>query len=152
MKLLTTFAPYLKRKSQNPHATLLALFINAVHECSTVEDYLGDMKFEIERLNKYMPLDPKLFLGREASNADFLRYNDARSMFRNVDKPFDKFMKECSLDQLSLNTGMKMKTKHTLVDKWPLRLRMGAKQKEFDMLLASGQSGSERYVEWESLT
>ncbi|KAA8576352.1 hypothetical protein EYC84_006485 [Monilinia fructicola] len=152
VKLLTTFAPYLKRKSQNPHATLLALFINAVHECSTVEDYLGDMKFEIERLNKYMPLDPKLFLGREASNADFLRYNDARSMFRNVDKPFDKFMKECSLDQLSLNTGMKMKTKHTLVDKWPLRLRMGAKQKEFDMLLASGQSGSERYVEWESLT
>ncbi|KAB8302796.1 hypothetical protein EYC80_006141 [Monilinia laxa] len=152
VKLLTTFAPYLKRKSQNPHATLLALFINVVHECSTPEDYVGNMKSEMARLNKYMPLDPELILGREALNAEFLRYNDARSMFRNVDKPFDKFMKETCLDQLSLNNGMKIKKKHTLVDKWPLRLRMGARQNEFDMLLASGHSGSERYVEWESLT
>lgn len=84
-------------------------------------------------------------------SADFLRYNDARSMFRDLDKPFDMFMKECYLDDISQMVGLNIKNKHTLVEKWPLRLRKGANQEEFDMLLASGHMGSERYVEWESL-
>jgi len=50
------------------------------------------------------------------------------------------------------HTGMAMKAHHTIVDKWPMRLRLqpgqpGA-QEEFDVLHSSGHTGNERYVEW----
>ena len=50
--------------------------------------------------------------------------------------------------------GMRMKKTHTIIGKWPLRLKLrfgqpGA-QEEFDILLPSSHSGAERYVEWAS--
>ncbi|KAF7905570.1 uncharacterized protein EAF01_006091 [Botrytis porri] len=147
-KLLMTFAPYLKRKSQNPHATLLALFLNAVHESRTEKDYIYSMATDSAKLRRYMPIERDML---QPYNADFLRCNDARSLFQDLDRPFDRFMKDCSLYEISKVEGLRIKTKNTLVEKWPLKLRNGAKQEEFDMLLASGHLGSERYVEWESL-
>lgn len=51
-----------------------------------------------------------------------------------------------------LKGGIYMKQKHTIVEKWPLRLQLkhgqpGA-QSEFDILQASNHTGHERYVEW----
>ena len=48
--------------------------------------------------------------------------------------------------------GMAIKEKHTIVDKWPMRLKLksgqpGA-QEEFDIAQSSEHSGSERYMEW----
>lgn len=143
-----TFAPYLKRKSQNPHATLLALFLNAVHESRTDKDYIDSIATDSAKLHRYMTIQPDML---QPYNADFLRYNNARSRFQDLDELFDRFMKECCLYEISKVEGLKIKTKNTLVEKWPLRLRNGAKQEEFDRLLASGHLGSERYVEWESL-
>ncbi len=45
-----------------------------------------------------------------------------------------------------------MKDTHTIIEKWPFRLKLqpgqhGA-QEEFDRLLSAGVSGKERYVEW----
>ncbi|KAF7928559.1 uncharacterized protein EAE98_005615 [Botrytis deweyae] len=147
-KLLMTFAPYLKRKSQNPHATLLALFLNAVHESRTENDYIESIATDSAKLHRYMTIQRDML---QPYNADFLRYNDARSKFQDVDELFDRFMKECCLYEISEMEGLKIKIKNTLVEKWPLRMRNGAKQEEFDRLLASGHLGSERYVEWESL-
>ncbi|TGO85026.1 hypothetical protein BPOR_0439g00050 [Botrytis porri] len=140
-KLLMTFAPYLKRKSQNPHATLLALFLNAVHESRTEKDYIYSMATDSAKLRRYMPIERDML---QPYNADFLRCNDARSLFQDLDRPFDRFMKDCSLYEISKVEGLRIKTKNTLVEKWPLKLRNGAKQEEFDMLLASGHLGSER--------
>lgn len=49
-------------------------------------------------------------------------------------------------------TGISMKERHTIIEKWPLRLKKkphqrGA-QEEFKLLLASAHTGVERYVEW----
>ena len=48
--------------------------------------------------------------------------------------------------------GVKAKEPHTIIAKWPLRLKLrpgenGAKE-EFELLLSSGHEGTERYVEW----
>jgi hypothetical protein len=45
-----------------------------------------------------------------------------------------------------------MKESHTIVDKWPMRLKLrpdqaGAKE-EFNLRLGSAHLGCERYVEW----
>lgn len=48
--------------------------------------------------------------------------------------------------------GAAMKKKHTIIDKWPYRLKLrpdqpGA-QDEFDRRMSESVSGKERYVEW----
>jgi hypothetical protein len=50
---------------------------------------------------------------------------------------------------------VRMKAEHTLVDKWPLMLKLlpqddGAKL-EFERLMASSHTGCERYVEWKRI-
>ena len=52
--------------------------------------------------------------------------------------------------------GAEMKDTHTIIEKWPFRLKLqpgqpGA-QEEFDRLLGGGMSGKERYVEWKRVT
>lgn len=48
--------------------------------------------------------------------------------------------------------GIVMKKDNTLVEKWPLRLKLSPEhpdaQNEWDVLQASNHTGSERYVEW----
>jgi hypothetical protein len=48
--------------------------------------------------------------------------------------------------------GLKVKADNTVVEKWPtalkLKLPQPAAKEEFDVLLASGHGGNERYVEW----
>ena len=51
------------------------------------------------------------------------------------------------------SSAVKMKEPHTIIEKWPMRLKLqpgqkGAKE-EFELLLSSGHVGTERYVEWQ---
>jgi len=53
---------------------------------------------------------------------------------------------------IPLNVGLVAKEEHTIIEKWPLKLKLklpqpGA-QEEFDTLNASGHDGNERYIEW----
>lgn len=65
-----------------------------------------------------------------------------------------RFMRERKFEEMQRAIGLVMKKKHTIVDKWPMKLRFSSPsanagaQEEFDLLQASGHSGSERYVEW----
>ncbi|MCJ1307220.1 hypothetical protein MMC25_000866 [Agyrium rufum] len=150
---LATFGPLLKIKAENPHATLLLLFLNAIHEVSTAEDHLGSMKPEIERIRKYLELDPAVFRNRDGMkySADFHRFNDGRLMFRDFDKLFSRFHQECQLDKIGEAVGLEMKWKNTIIEPWPMRIKKNATQDEFNFLLGSSHTGSERYVEWRSL-
>ena len=61
-------------------------------------------------------------------------------------------MKTADFSSVRLCCGLEMKERHTLVERWPLKLKAKAgdpdAQKEFDLLQASMHSGGERYVEW----
>lgn len=65
----------------------------------------------------------------------------------------DREFKELEAESTTLLPGgILMKQTNTVVEKWPLRLKLrcgqpGA-QSEFDVLEASGNIGHERYVEW----
>jgi hypothetical protein len=51
--------------------------------------------------------------------------------------------------------GLMIKEENTIIEKWPLRLKLSlpqpGAQEEFDILQASDHSGSERYVEWKRI-
>ena len=147
---LNTFGPLLKRKKQNPNAIFLTLFLNAVHEVLSPLDSLGFMISEMKRLQRYMAFDNSTVQQSTSHNADFLRSNEARAMFRDFDGLFERYMRECRFDQTSEAAGMKMSSSHAVVRPWPLRLKKNASQQEFDLLHASSHNGSERYVEWMS--
>lgn len=61
-------------------------------------------------------------------------------------------MEDLKFSEMGQVIGAAMKDNHTIVEKWPFRLKLrpgqpGA-QEEFDRLLGGGVSGKERYVEW----
>ena len=61
-------------------------------------------------------------------------------------------MEDFEFSEAARLIGAAMKEKHTIIEKWPFRLKLrpgqpGA-QEEFDLLLGGGVSGKERYVEW----
>ena len=98
-----------------------------------------------------MPISPAIFQSGERYNVDVLRLNDARAMFRGFDKYFERFVHDCRLEDLGKAAGLQMKSSNTIVEKWPMRLKKNATQDEFDLLLGSNCTGSERYVEWRSV-
>lgn len=63
-----------------------------------------------------------------------------------------RYMKELKFLQAGNMLGATMKENHTIIDKWPYRLKLqlgqpGA-QDEFDRCMMKSVSGKERYVEW----
>jgi hypothetical protein len=64
------------------------------------------------------------------------------------------FMTAFDFQQVAKNVWAIIKEEHTIVEKWPYRLKLqpgqpGA-QEEFDRLMSGGVSGTERYVEWKT--
>ena len=53
---LASFGPLLRRKTENPNATILALLLNAVHEVYSRLDYLGSLHSDMERQRSYIPI------------------------------------------------------------------------------------------------
>jgi len=150
-KTLTTFSPLLRRKTLNPHATLLTLFLNATHETKLSNPGLCSMQSEMKQLTWY--IKPSIALLRESNfvTAEQVKLTEALAYFTDYDALFKRFMEDCCFKEIALVSGLEMKDKNTIVEKWLLRLRKGATQAEFDLLLASQCAGSERYVEWRSL-
>ncbi|KAL9041133.1 MAG: hypothetical protein Q9214_004213 [Letrouitia sp. 1 TL-2023] len=146
---LATFSPLLKRKTENPSATIIAYFLNAVHEVYTPQDYRHST---VERLRSYIPITQEMAQGRRSFSPEFVKFATASVLFRDFDELFDRFKRDCRLGEISDATNLKIKSKHTIVQPWPFRIKENATQHEFDVLLASGHFGSERCVEWESAT
>ena len=128
----------------------MALFLNAVHEVYSEADYLGSILSDMERMRSYMPTTRDMVQDSSRSNPDFLRFLTAQVLFRDFDELFNRYKCECRLDEISKAAELTMDSKNTIVRPWPMRLRKNATQREFDILLASGHTGSERYVEWKS--
>lgn len=65
-------------------------------------------------------------------------------------------MRTHSFREIERAFGVAVKSRHSIVDKWPARLKkaFGAagSQAEFKAVLASGATGTERYVEWKKVS
>jgi hypothetical protein len=64
-------------------------------------------------------------------------------------------VKDLQFYEVGETLGAMMKEKHTIIEKWPYRLKLrpgqpGA-QDEFDRCLMKGVSGKERYIEWKKI-
>ncbi len=114
-------------------------------------DCLSSICPEMERLRSYTPIIRDMVQERSRSNPEFIRFRSAQVLFRDFDELFSRFTCESRLDEISKAIGLKMKSRITIIQPWPIRIRKNATQGEFNALLASGHNGSERYIEWEML-
>jgi hypothetical protein len=61
-------------------------------------------------------------------------------------------MQDLGFAEMSRGVGLMVKEENTIIEKWPMRLKLSmpqpGAQEEFDILQASDHSGNERYVEW----
>ncbi|KAJ5890842.1 uncharacterized protein N7473_007070 [Penicillium subrubescens] len=138
--------------NQNPHATLITLFMNAVEEVMTLEDRLQGLAPDSRALRdsrKYLPLNKK-----PDSRYDpvLMKVQYAQELVARYEHVFERYLEKLKAREAGDAVGAAMKEKHSIIEKWPYRLKLrpgqpGA-QEEFERCLRDGVSGKERYIEW----
>ncbi|KAM0520656.1 hypothetical protein ACHAPE_003053 [Trichoderma viride] len=150
IETLYSLGPLLQKKSTNPHATLIMLFMNAIEENLTPADQAAGFRSSMAQVVKFLP--PPVSRSHPYDPC-YLKYMLAADLFRDNDRFFNKYMTEWRFEECGRLTNMAMK-KNTVVEKWPMRLKKKAGQpgakEEFDLLFGSGH-GNERYVEWKTV-
>ncbi|GFF81194.1 hypothetical protein IFM60648_05945 [Aspergillus lentulus] len=149
---LSLMVPLLQTPQENPHATLITLFMNAVEETLTDQDRMLDLTTHsptTKRLLKYLPLKRR---PTSAYDPELVKFNLGRELVRTYDDIFNRYSEKFKFREFADLLGAAMKETHTIIDKWPYRLKLrpgqpGA-QEEFDRCIGGGMSGKERYVEW----
>jgi len=137
----------------NEHATLITQFLNAVPAVafrSRNNHAYATRMVRTEATLEFLPVV------KSTLTAEVERFSLARNLFLDMDLYFHRYLNMVSRPATCIRSGMYMKQGNTIVEKWPYRLQKefgepGARE-EFENLLASGLSGTERYVEWQSLS
>ena len=149
---LQTCGPLLRTAAENPHATLIALFMNAVYhaEKDLGDTYIKDsMQLAMKKVVQFLPVK-EIPINR--TSAAMVRMMLAKDIFRDLDHLFTHYMKLTDFSKASREAGMTMRTRNTVIDPWPLRFRKeygeAGAQEAIDQLMSSSSSGNERYVEW----
>ncbi|KAK3615501.1 hypothetical protein LTR22_027412 [Elasticomyces elasticus] len=147
--------PLLQRPQENLHATLITLFMNAIGETVSDSEQMRIVKAEMKQVLQYRSLIRTTLL----YDGQSIMASCARDLVKDVDKYFDQYMgiemKKFGFHEVPQYLSMVKKDRHTVIEKWPLRLQLrphqrGAKE-EFATLLSSAHTGNERYVEWKRI-
>ncbi|KAF4311294.1 hypothetical protein GTA08_BOTSDO13075 [Botryosphaeria dothidea] len=147
-KCLDIFAPLLRPLDENPCATLVTLFINAVTEVQTNADMMDIMMREMKRVVAVLP-PVRQSTAAQSGNADSIRRLQAFDLFRDFDSLWTRYEQRHGFDGVAEGVGLRAKSKHTITEPWPMRLKKGPTKAEFERLLGSSHTGGERYVEWQ---
>ncbi|KAH7182258.1 uncharacterized protein B0J16DRAFT_356302 [Fusarium flagelliforme] len=143
-KTVGIMSPLLRSPSINSHATLITSFMNVVDENLANQDRMAEAKVGSASTNPTSRYDPGVIM-----------FSFARDSVTAYDSIFDRVAKQFRFSDFSEYLGAVAKEKHTVVEKWPFRLRLGPEQKgakeEFDMMMRGGPRGKERYMEWKRL-
>ncbi|KAI9679628.1 MAG: hypothetical protein M1829_001590 [Trizodia sp. TS-e1964] len=151
-RTLYWMVPLLQAPRANPHATLITLCMNTVAENLTRQDEMSLNSLIKRRVFQYLP--PKRKTPGEY-DPEIIKVVFAQDSVATFDHIFDRVVKEMNFDEAAQCLGAAAKEKHTVIEKWPFRLKLrpgqpGA-QEEFDRNLRGGVSGKERYMEWKRI-
>lgn len=143
-------APLLQTRHQNPHATLITLFLNAIMEIVKMGDE-RDSAAGMADLSGYLPF-PQLSPPPSNNDPFLLRLWDTRSLVLETTKHFQQYERVHRFDQVARDFKVE-KVRNHITEAWPTRLKLKKGQtgykEEFNVLLGSNLSGLEHYVEWQ---
>lgn len=143
--MLLSYGRLLRSPERNPYATLIALYLDAVHESDTPADQMASAPTEIDLVRQYLMMRPDALFGGSTSYGEGLMISKARQLFRLNDKVFDRYLQEIDFYRTIKFPDLVMKDTNTIIQKWAI----GASNlEEFHQLLQCTFDGTERYVEW----
>ncbi|KAL9067635.1 MAG: hypothetical protein Q9157_006739 [Trypethelium eluteriae] len=126
--------------------------MNAVDETANARQDVESVKAEMTQLMKYLPPS-----GVPLWNGDpgLMNTSLARPLVRDAENLFDRYMETHRFKEAENHFDVKMKEPHTIIEKWPTRLKLRHGEQgwedEFKTKHSSDHSGSERYVEWKRI-
>ena len=146
--VLGNFGPLLKWPSENPNATLITLIMNATHvaeQCRGWEWTSGQVPRQMARVMRYLPFNP---ITTPGYHPEYVKRFFAKDLVWDNDEMFDYYWRRIVYAKaVAARSGMCERVENKIIDKWPVCNRPEQKKK-FLLLLQSGHSGHERYVEW----
>ncbi|KAJ4365875.1 hypothetical protein N0V83_008497 [Neocucurbitaria cava] len=152
------FSRLLKPRSENPHATLLMLFLNAAAATEYVhnsDSNAQETEVAMDRLAHYMPYDEASLLNavlhtsRTGVEHPILVHRaSCAAKLKDWVNYFDIFIRETNIPEFAQLCGLVIKEEHTIVQPWPYLVRLTTTRQEFEILMASERSGHERYIEF----
>ncbi|KAL4906956.1 hypothetical protein BDW74DRAFT_176553 [Aspergillus multicolor] len=151
---LVTMTDLLQPPTENPHTTLVTVFImDSIKNSLIVADNLQNFGPQSDAIRHaaqtYLP-----FIRVPTSNydPDICRRVVAMRVIATWDHVWDRFVKKKQLSETGAFLNAKMKDQHTIVEKWPYQLKLRPGQpganEEFDRRLSDGIPSKLRYVEW----
>ncbi|PHH78981.1 hypothetical protein CDD80_5922 [Ophiocordyceps camponoti-rufipedis] len=151
-RTLLFMVPLLQSPTLNPHATLITLFMNAVEDTLTGPDKVRKMDASVTaRLRSYLKggrLD-------KAPTVEIIKTAMAMDIVYSYDDTFDRYASLHNFGQAAAILGTAIKEEHTIVEKWPYKLKLvpgqPKAQEEFTRVLGSWAIGKERYIEWKRI-
>ncbi|KAF4339369.1 hypothetical protein FBEOM_6783 [Fusarium beomiforme] len=150
-RTIILMAPLLRPPTENPRATLITLFMNAITEHKIIEDDFADLRTPsptMERLFKYLPVT-RLPLSDHDSLTT--KQTFGIDLVRNYDYIVDRFANRLQFNRYPECMQAELKDQNTIIERWltkpKLQLGQDGAQEEFYRLLASA-TGKEFYLEW----
>ncbi|KAL4922141.1 hypothetical protein BDW62DRAFT_217950 [Aspergillus aurantiobrunneus] len=151
-RTLNAFVPFLQHPKDNPHATLVTLFMNAIAETLDKDKFYDLPRRSLHttrRVLRYIPLDQPPI---SPYDPRVIKFNMGMRIASTYDTTFDQYMSDMRFHEAGAFFGAAMKDRHTIIAKWPFQLQLrpgqpGAQEK-FERRMGDGMSGKERYVEW----
>ncbi|KAL2815217.1 hypothetical protein BDW59DRAFT_166890 [Aspergillus cavernicola] len=149
--------PLLRTPAQNPHATLITLFMSAT-SCTMpqerVQSEISPDSPTFKLLLKYIPF--KRTESTKLYDPLFMKLFKSTSIVMDHEPWFEQYMTANKFRDHGKLLGGVMKDENSLTDKWPASLKLKPRergaQKEFDRCIGSGMYGQERYVEWKRVS
>ncbi|KAF4958968.1 hypothetical protein FGADI_2047 [Fusarium gaditjirri] len=145
-------APLLREPSINPHATLITLFMSMVDDNWTMMDEFAELSPRNLSNRRSVHCLPRSHPLMGPADPTMIKITYGASHLREYDDIFERVANDLELPSFPDWAGAMMKEKHTIIEKWPHRLKLrpgqpGGKE-EFDLLMEGGSSGKELYLEW----
>ncbi|KYG40502.1 hypothetical protein M433DRAFT_116968 [Acidomyces richmondensis BFW] len=151
---ITKLAPLLQSRHDNVHATLIALYMNAAYEMEQLGKQNDLILLSlINQITQYMPINQDML---KQSHPMMSKLISAKPLFQDRDRLFDLYTKVHDFKGIERRSGTRMKSRNTIIEKWPIRLKLrrgqrGA-QEEFDALMSCPHNPLNCYVEWVRVT
>jgi hypothetical protein len=150
-RTLLACSPLLKNPKQNPCATLLTSFVEALQH-SWLETKWPALEVSHETFQSMEKLVPR----RSSTNPRTLMEvqlleNICEFFFLNVGELLERYEEEEQFNKARL-VGLEQKGENTIVEKWPLRIETAQSfeevKRKFELFRSSGCSAHLTFIEW----
>ncbi|CAA7262887.1 unnamed protein product [Cyclocybe aegerita] len=150
---LSILGDMLKPYRQNPHATLITLFLNYFMETPISE--AAEMRAFRESMKVLRPLllkDGEAVPPKHPCDSGTMKIMTWKGYFDDREKQWREYVQLHRFDFIAGKTGMKQRMSRTIIEKMPHRIKKDAKiddvLDDVKHLDITGLAGNECYIEW----